>query len=298
MKLQNIQKIFAGRGRLLVFILIPLLVAAGLFAYAWSIPPKLEITFYEVGQAESILFRSSEGKVMLIDGGYPDGRALKKLQGLNVQHIDILVVTHPHDDHLGGVPEILRKIKVDEVITNGHVIDSPVYQDFLNAVKETGVKQRTTKEGDKIRLGKLTFNVLGPRKINPDSINNNSIVMRLVVGKISFLFTGDLQELEEGRLVKSGKEIYADILKVPHHAADTSSSPAFIAKVYPSVAIYTAEIGNIHGFPHQKTIDTLNEVGADIYGTDVNGTITVKTDGKTYEILPEKGGPRANPADQ
>lgn len=283
--------VFSGRNRILLG--VPVLFLIGLAAFFLFRPPvpEVEVNFIEVGQADSILLRSSEGKVMLIDGGYPHSGAYDYLKANNITHIDVIVLTHVHDDHAGGLPEIIANIPVDKVITNGQDPLETVIDDWRAALKKSGAEVSVVRAGDKISLGSLTFDVLGPRKINPTSYNNNSIVLRLEVGKISFLFTGDLQKLEEQRLLDVKANIKANILKVAHHAADTSSMASFVEKVSPDIAIYFAEIGNIHGFPHQVTMDTFKAFNIPVYGTDVNGTITVKTDGKTFTVTAERGGP-------
>jgi competence protein ComEC len=279
-----------GRGLILLGAGLLLVIVLGLLAFIQRTPPEVTVTYFEVGQGDSILIQTSEGKNMLIDGGYPDSRAMNKLRERNVTHLDVVLLTHQHDDHVGGLAEILRTIDVDQVIDNGHKIETPMFLDYQAALDDSNAEYRVVKSGDKISLGRLTFDVLSPRKINPSTINNNSIVMRLVVGKVSFLFTGDTQRLEEERLVATGKDLSATIFKVPHHASETSTSSEFLVKVSPEVAIYTAEFGNIHAFPHQVTLDNLAAVKAKVYGTDVNGTITVTTDGKTYTLTIEREG--------
>lgn len=261
--------------------------------------PQLEVTYIDVGYlgpdqpgviGDSILLQSSEGKVALIDGGYPNGLALAYLKAHNVTHIDLMVLTHPHDDHDGGLIDVLKTIPVDVLVTNGQPLnDSPLYADFEEAVQESGAERRIVKSGDNISFGSLTFQVLSPRKINPDTVNGNSIVMRLLDGKVSFLFTGDTQHLEETRLVDSGVPIQSTVLKIAHHGADTSSGPEFLMKVAPSVAIYSAGAGNVYQFPHEITLKNLHDLGVQIYGTDTNGTIVVRTDGKVYQVIPERG---------
>jgi len=275
------------------FFLIALVVVglASWIVFRWVTPPSVEVNFIDVGQADSILIQSSDGKVVLIDGGFPDSRAARYLKARGITRIDLVILTHAHDDHAGGLAEVLRTFQVGRLVSTGQPLDSPIHDDFLAALSESGVRHELVRAGVKLRAGRLIFHVLGPASINPDSINNNSIVTRLTVGKVSFLFTGDAQELEEGWLLESGYPLQAQILKVPHHAADTSSSPVFIVAVGPTYSIYMAETGNYHGFPHQNTLDTLNQAGSEILGTDVLGTITVTTDGKTYSIFSEKGGP-------
>jgi competence protein ComEC len=269
--------------------------AVGLLA-----PLELEVTYINVGDmgpdhpgvvGDSILLRSSEGRQVLIDGGFPNGSALAYLQAHNVDHLDLVVLTHAHDDHTGGLIEILKNIPVDLLVYNGQPLDSPIFAELEAAIGSQNVTTRVVKAGDTLPFGSLKFQVLSPRKINPDSINNNSVVLRLVNGKVSFLFTGDTQHLEEARLVASGVPLQADIFKIPHHGADSSSSMAFLVEVAPTIAIYSVGTGNMYDFPHAVTLENLDALGTQVFGTDVNGTVTVITDGKTYSVNPERGGP-------
>lgn len=263
-------------------------------------PPMLEVTYIDVGNigddiegmvGDSILLRTSDGYVALIDGGYNNGMALKYLQAHGVDHIDLLVLTHPHDDHAGGLIEVLRAIPVDLLVSNGQPLENaPVYDEFRRAVEESGVKERIVMEGDVLQFGTLFFEVISPRDLISDNHNHGSVVLHLVNGKVSFLFTGDMDWLAESILLQGGTHVQSTILKVAHHGYNNQSKPPFIARVAPEVAIYSSG-PNIPEFPHTDTLSTLFEAGAAIYGTDINGDITVKTDGKTYEVLTERGGP-------
>lgn len=152
------------------------------------------------------------------------------------------------------------------------------------------------KQGDTLPFAGMTFQVLNPYTTTGDDLNNNSVVLRLVYGQVSFLFTGDAQQDAEARMIADGFPLKADILKVGHHGSHTSSSEAFLAQVKPVVAIYSAGAGNTYGHPHAETIAALNAVGAKIYGTDQNGTISVTTEGNTYEINVAKETAQAPPA--
>lgn len=280
------------RAAILLAALLVLLVLLAAYTVWRNTIPKVEVTYFEAGQGDAILIRSSDHKVVLIDGSYPNSGVLSRLQAKGVQRIDLVVVTHPHDDHTGGISEVLGAIPVDKVVSNGQPLDSPIYAEYEKALQGSGAPHEIVKAGDVLHFGRLSLEVLAPPGIYAVAHNNNSVVTRLVVGKVKFLFVGDAMVEEETWMVESGVPLYAQILKVGHHAADTSSSPAFIQRVSPSVAIYTAESGNIHGFPHQAALDTLLSSGAKVYGTDVNGTITVTTDGTTYTVTAERGGPR------
>jgi competence protein ComEC len=236
---------------------------------------------------DAILLRSSEGKTALIDAGYPNRLALEYLVANNVTHIDMVIISHPHDDHIGGLLDVLGTIPVDLIVSNGEQLHSPINNALEARIQSTGVKTRVVQGGDQIPFGSLVFDVLSPVVISPEDANLNSLVLRLPVGQVAFLFTGDTYRQEELRLVAAGKNVQADILKLAHHGAHTSNDPKFIARVAPSTAIYSVGTGNTYGFPHPSTLETLNAAGVEVFGTDVYGTIVITTDGKTYQIFPE-----------
>ncbi len=293
-KNRSVHAVFKKPGLLFAAFAI-LLPVLGFFAFWQSSLPELEVTFIDVGQGnvvgDAILLRSSEGKVALIDGGEKGNGALPYLTGKNITHIDLVVLTHAHQDHIGGLIDIIRSIPVDTVVTNGQQAHDPFFHEFEQAVRASGAEVVVVKAGDTIPFGRLTFRVLSPRKIST-SMNNNSIVLRLVNGRVSFLFTGDMEEMEESRLLSVSAPVRANILKVAHHGASTSSSMAFLRKVRPAVAVYSAGPANNAGLPEQKALENLHDVGAEIYGTDMNGTITVLTDGWKYTVSPERVWPR------
>ena len=142
--------------------------------------------------------------------------------------------------------------------------------------------------GQSIEEDALSFIILHPTKPLTDDTNNNSIVLRLSYGSVDFLFTGDAEKEAEAGILQSGQTLQADILKVGHHGSRTSTSAEFLNTVKPQIAIYMAGDGNRYGHPHQETIDALTKAGAKIYGTDINGTIIITTDGGKFAIDTEK----------
>jgi len=283
----------------IILSVVVLVVFSSLGAYQLLPLPTVRVDYINVGSTglvgDSILLTSSEGKVVLIDGGYPGTGALKLIQERGITHIDLVVLSHPHDDHAGGLVDVLKAVPVDRMAASGQTLDSNTYHELETAIRESGVKYQTVRAGDSLRFGRLTLQVLAPQAvIEAIGHNNNSVVLRLDVGKISFLFVGDAMHMEEESMLDAGVPLQATILKVGHHGDDTASSPVFLEAVKPEVAIYSAGKGNMHFLPKQVTLDNLLQVGAIIYGTDINGTITVTTDGNTYTVIPEHGGPISN----
>lgn len=251
----------------------------------------LEIHFIDVGQGDSILILSPGGKAALIDGGEAKSGALDYLKSVGVRSLDLVVATHPHDDHIGALPEILKAMPVSRVVSNGQEHTTAGYERFLDAVIEAKAEYLEVRRGDVVEYDGLSFEVLNPSTDFHANMNENSVVLRLVYGKISFIFAGDAEKGAEARMLSSGIPLNATILKLGHHASRTSTSPDFLAKVRPSLAVYFAGSGNKYGHPHSETLDALQKAGAAVYGTDRDGTIVITTDGAAYQV--KRGQPHS-----
>lgn len=244
----------------------------------------LEVHVIDVGQGDSILIRTPEGKTALIDGGYDNGLALAYLRAQGINHIDVMVASHPHADHIGGLVEVLNALPVRGFWTSGASHTTGTYERLLDAIDAAKVPYYEVQRGDTIPLGRLTFEVLHSDP-NAYELNNTSVVLRLKYGNVSFLFTGDAEQAAEQEMLATVRDrLRATILKVAHHGSYTSSSDQFLAAVQPAIAIYSAGRNNNYGHPHRKTIQALQRIGATVYGTDEHGTIIITTDGVDYHV--------------
>ena len=256
----------------------------------------MQVHYIDVGQGDSILIVSPEGKVMLIDGGVAGSPALEYLSVKGIDHVDVMVATHPHADHIGGLVEVLGALKVSQVVTNGQSTTTKTYENFLDGIDKAKAVYREVARGDTLTLGSLTFEVLSPTGPGGDDLNQGSLVLRLVYGKVAFLFTGDAGYAAEAEMLASGEALQAQILKVGHHGSSSSSSSEFLAAVHPEVAVYSCGVGNSYGHPHAETVAALGQTGALIFGTDVNGTVVVTCDGSTYQTKVERGDAWGSPS--
>ena len=261
-------------------------------------PASVEVDFINVGQGDAILIQSSDGTNVVIDGGEQGSGELQYLQSKKVSKIDLMFATHPHSDHIGGLVDVLNAIPTSEVVTNGQAHTTGVYEKFLDGIANAKAEYVEAKRGDTVKAGSLTFEVLSPVTAVGDDLNNNSLVLRLVVGKVVILFTGDAQTDAEGSMVAAGLPLKADILKVGHHGSTTSSSATFLNLVRPAVAVYMAGLNNQYNHPRPETLAALTAIGAKIYGTDVNGTIVVTTDGNSYQVKTAKTAPQPEASPQ
>jgi competence protein ComEC len=244
-----------------------------------------------VGQGDAILVDYGEIEV-LIDGGDKSPGVVSYLQNYVDGDLEVMVATHNHADHIGGLIAVLDDFQVDQIWHNGDASTSQTYADFISAVNTENAEVHIATRGDVIEVNDLSFEVLNPSDLT-GTANNNSIVLHLAFGEVDFLFTGDAeQEAEANMLVQSDIPVPdVEILKVGHHGSRTASSPAFLAATNPEVAIYMAGIGNSYGHPHEETIEALLAVEAEIYGTDVHGTVVVTTNGEGYSLESEKQAP-------
>jgi competence protein ComEC len=250
---------------------------------------SLLFTFINVGQGDATLIQTPDGKTMLIDGGESDTGIVSQLQGLGIQRIDLMIATHPHSDHIGGLVQVLQSFPVAKVITGGQPHTTSVYEHFLDGIAAAQAEYVEVKRGDVIALGGINFQVLNPVNNNNPDLNENSVVIQFKVGQTTFLLMGDSGADTEASLLSAGLPLKTDILKVGHHASTSGSTTAFLNAVQPKIALYSAGINNSYGHPAPQTIAALSAVGATIYGTDKNGTISIMVDLKGYTINTMQG---------
>jgi len=267
---------------------------AGEWSADWTfavIPkPELTVHFIDVGQGDAILLNLGEIEV-LIDGGGKSPGIVAYLKAHVDGPLEVMVATHPHADHIGGLIKVLDAFEVEKIWLNGDEHTTRIFKEFSDQVNAECASVRKAKRGDWITAGSLTLLVLHPANPLSTDLNENSVVLRLSYGNIDFLFTGDATKKAENSILifttETQTEIQTEILKVGHHGSSTSSSENFLARVQPKVAIYMAGSGYKH--PHDETIRRLDEIGAEIYGTDINGTILIITDGLSYRVQTQKG---------
>lgn len=256
----------------------------------------LEIVVLDVGQGDSIFIKSPTGRTLLIDGGdNTKGRDMGArvvvpfLQKKGVNKLDLVVLTHPHGDHVGGLPEVLKKIKVGLVVDPGQKCDSALYAYFKKLIAEKKIPFRVVRRGDEIDLGEgILAKVLHPRAppIEESALNNNSIVLRLVYKDFSMLLCGDLEIEGEEDLIKCGIELKSRIIKVGHHGSKTASSKSFLRAVSPELAVISCGKKNKFGHPHKAALKKLQDQRIRILRTDKNGAVTIKTNGKKVNTSP------------
>ncbi len=243
---------------------------------------SLRVHYLDVGQGDAILIQIPNGKTMLIDSG--TGQAASSvigyLKSLGLKKLDIVLATHPHEDHIGAMDQVINSFDVGQVIMPKKDTNTAAYRDLLNAIARKGLKITAAKAGLKLNLGEsVDAQLVAPNSSNYEDINNYSAVLRLQYANTSFLFTGDAEAESEQQMLSSGYKLTADVLKVGHHGSHSSTTQGFLAKVNPRYAVISCGKNNDYGHPHKETLNKLASDGVKVYRTDLNGTIIASSDG-------------------
>jgi competence protein ComEC len=247
---------------------------------------NMTVTFIDVGQGDSEYIISPSNKTMLIDAGELN-QVSKVTSKINVTTLDIVVATHPHADHIGGMKTILNTYIVGKFFDSGYKHSSTTYETMLTTIQQKKISYVTPKNGDTIDFDPMvTVKVLNPQPKFFEEINDNSIVLLMTYKNISFLFAGDTQLNAETMYAKGLKNV--TVLKVAHHGSATSTGAYLISKTNPKVSIISVGKDNTYGHPDTYTIKRLVSDKSTVYRTDLNGSITVTTDGENYSIITGK----------
>ncbi len=267
-----------------------------------SVPQgTISIKMLDVGQGDAILIQTQE-QTVLIDTSDVDERDKLRAQlaKAGVKKIDKVILTHPHADHIGGMEVLLDgSYEIGSIYDNGMPSTSKLYLSYMKKAKARGIPHHALKAGDVLDFGGgAQFKVLSPeeslvqkgqQKGYKHDPNNESVVGRLTFGQFAMLFTGDAEkEAEASIAARYGSELKSQVLKAPHHGSKTSSSAAYLRLVQPETCVISCGAGNDYGHPHKETLKKYAAIHAETYETDKNGTITITSDGKSYEVKEEK----------
>ncbi|MBI4286874.1 MAG: MBL fold metallo-hydrolase [Chloroflexi bacterium] len=246
--------------------------------------PQLRVHFVDVGQGDGIWVETWEGKSLIIDGGRRRSGFAAYLSQHRVKEIEALVGTNPDADHIGGLIEVLDSVPVRNVWISGQENTTQTFEDFVDAIARSKAAVHRARRGDRFNLGGIQVDVLHPVDPFFPGRNNNSVVLKLKFGDVSFLFAGDVEKEAEASVIAAGLPLESTVLKLGHHGSRTSTTPPFLTGVRPQVAVYQAGANNQFGHPHPETIQALRAANVRILGTDTYGTIAITTDGKTFTV--------------
>ena len=287
--------------REIILLLVLAVAAALLWLHIWrGTQQALVVTFLDVGQGDATLIRAPSGRSVLIDGGGRAGTSagashvgtrilLPALLASGVRRLDAVVLTHAHDDHVGGLPDVLEQVPVGMILDPQMKHPTASYRNFTQTAEKNRIPVKRAVAGQALNLGGgAVAHVLhpGPQRLvgTSDDLNNNSVVIRLTHGRISFLLPGDLDAEGEEFLLAHTGDLASTVLKVPHHGSDAGTTMAFLRAVKPAVAVISVGRGNPFDLPDPDTLERLKVAGARILRTDVDGAVTITTNGETWQV--------------
>lgn len=246
----------------------------------------LSVTVLDVGQGESILITLGED-TMLIDAGQNSAPVLEGLQKRNISDIDVLIATHPHDDHIGGIKSIIEIYDIGVVYMADTESDTKTYKQLTEIIDDRRIPLKEAYAGAEFNLGSAVCTIVSPDRRADYDANNESVAVFVDYYSSEFIFTGDMEKKAEKALISSGYYIDADVLKAAHHGSSTGSTEAFLEAVSPQYAAISCGEGNSYGHPHEETLDLFESLDVQVFRTDLSGDITFLTDGKTINVVRE-----------
>ncbi|WP_332449366.1 MBL fold metallo-hydrolase [Methanoculleus sp.] len=246
----------------------------------------LVVHFLDVGQGDSILLQFHD-KTMLIDAserGMAD-RIIAYLDDQNVERLDVVVATHAHSDHIGGLAAVISAYPVGEFVDAAQPHSTATYENLLALIEERGIPYTAAERGQTIALDPdLEILVLNPAAEPIGEINQDSVVLKVTYNEISYLFMGDAEKPAEESMMGAGLDLDADVLKVGHHASRYGSSAEFLSAVSPAISVISVGANNDYGHPHEETVERLEATGSRIYRTDLDGNVVIATDGRALSV--------------
>jgi len=266
------------------------IIAFSFFTFLSS--AHLEVSFFDVGQGDSIFIQTPQKHQILIDGGPDYTKVIDSLSSempFNDKEIDLVILSHPESDHMTGLLSVLENYKVDNILWTGIERDGEKFESWKRMISDERAKIYYAKKGDIISMGDVEMKIIYPAELLKDKevkdSNDTSIVGKLSYGNNSFLFTGDISSKKEKLLLES--DIDVDVLKVPHHGSKYSTSEGFLDKATPLISVI--QVGkNSYGHPTEEVLTRLSNSGIKVLRNDTNGKIKIVSDGINYKIITSK----------
>lgn len=252
---------------------------------------NLEVSYLDVGQGDSAYIRVNDFDILIDAGPRSDSdKLLEQLKAKNIDDFEMIIATHPHEDHIGGMADVFKEYDVESFYMPSVTHTTKTFENMVNAVANEGLKIQTIKEGMRFDLGNgANIEVYSPIYESYEEFNDYSPIMKLTFGETELIFTGDAEAHAEADVVaKYPDDLKADVLKFGHHGSSTSSTEEFLQSVSPEYGIISCGTDNKYGHPHRETLDKISKYNIKSYRTDTQGQITLTSDGKNIKITTEK----------
>ncbi|MBA4688739.1 MAG: MBL fold metallo-hydrolase [Candidatus Galacturonibacter soehngenii] len=251
---------------------------------------SMQVHFIDVGQADSILILSDDEAMLVDAGNNEDGTYLVKyLKEQGISKLKYVIATHPHEDHIGGMDDVINNFTVETVLMPDVTHTTKTFEDVLNAMNENDLGITIPSVGEEYEIGKAKFVVIAPNKeMDENNLNDASIGVKLVNGNNRFIMCGDAPKFSEKEMLQSGIDLSAQVYKVSHHGSNTATTDAFLKAISPEYAIIQCGENNSYGHPHKETLHKLEQMGVIVLRNDKNGTIIAISDGNKIQWITEK----------
>lgn len=247
-----------------------------------KVKENFSVSFIDVGQADSVLIRNGNYNMLIDAGNNEDGEKLVNyFKSLGIEEFTYVFATHPHEDHIGGMDDIINNFKIDNYYMSNKLSTTKTFMDVLDALDGCNLKYTVPNKGDTLKLGDANIKVIYPGD-DKSNINDSSIVLKITYGKNSFLLTGDATSNVERKIYN--EDIKSDVLKVAHHGSSYSSTDVFLDRVKPYYAVISVGKNNIYNHPSNNTLEKLNKRNIKVYRTDLDGTIVFTSDGENLSV--------------
>ncbi|NEZ47445.1 MBL fold metallo-hydrolase [Clostridium niameyense] len=243
---------------------------------------KMLVHYIDVGQGDSELIQLND-KNILIDAGTrkSSDKVVSYLKKQNIKKLDYVIATHPHEDHIGGIPAVLKNFEVDTFYAPKKTANTKIFKDMISELKNKNLKINVAKAGKTLDIGNnAEAKFVAPNNDNYQKTNDYSAVIKITYGSSKFLFTGDAEKLSEKEMLSNHIDISCNVLKAGHHGSHSSSSKEFLDKTNPKTVIISCGKNNDYGHPHKETLKELKKRNIQVYRTDIDGDIILTSDGK------------------
>ena len=246
----------------------------------------LVVHFLDVGQADATLLVQGETTVLIDTGRYQADDVVEAVTSLGIETIELLIVTHPHADHIGQFDQLVDAVTITETWWSGATTTSLTFGRALDALERSGAAYEEPRAGDAAQVGQLLIEVVNPPVgIELTDLHDSGLAVRVTYGSFRVLFTGDAEAPTERRMVASDPALLeAEVLQVGHHGSRSSTVPEFLAAVSPALAVYSAGADNAYDHPHPEVLERLQAADVEVYGTDTHGTVAITTDGHNWSV--------------